>query len=60
MKSQAVFKPKLKPIFFYWIVTQICGFKSSKVSELALHVNEPCAPAWVNDFMSSSFVQKNN
>ena len=38
---------------------QICGFKSDKVSELARHVDEPCKPAWLNDFLNSSFVQKN-
>ena len=36
---------------------QICGFKSSKVSELADHLGEPCRPAWLEDFLNSSFIQ---
>ena len=42
-----------------WTCT-ICGFKSSSVSELADHAMELCRPAWVEDFLNSSFIQKHS
>ena len=33
---------------------QICGFKSSKVSELADHLSEPCRPEWLEALLRNS------
>ena len=39
---------------------QICGFKSSKVSELADHLSEPCRPEWLEALLRNSSSLANN